>query len=143
MIVVPFETAHFHQLRLQPSQEWLGDALSPDTLLQMTKGQAYTIYAGEKVAAVAGVLEYHPKRAHAWAIIDRDMGAKFTVLHRIVQRYLALAPYPRIETTVQCDFEAGHRWAKSLGFVVEAACMEAFDEFGNDHTLYRLVRECR
>jgi hypothetical protein len=139
MTVVPFELAHFHQLRLQPSQAWLGEALSEATLAQMAAHQSYTVLAGEKVAAIAGLLPHHEKRAHAWALIDRNLGAKFTTLHRIVKRYLSMmaANYPRIETTVQVDFPQGHRWAKTLGFVVEAPCMSKYDEQGRDHTLYR------
>lgn len=139
MIVVPFEIAHFHQLRLQPSQEWLGSAINTSTIEQMATGQSYTIFAGEKVAAIAGLMEHHKARAHAWALIDRAMGAQFTTLHRIVHRFVALAPYPRVETTVEIGFTAGHRWAKSLGFVVEAERMVAYDQAGNDHTLYRWV----
>ena len=41
--------------------------------------------------------------------------------------------------TVDCEFEQGHRWAKMLGFTMEAERMRAYRPDGGDVALYARV----
>ena len=43
-----------------------------------------------------------------------------------------------IETTVRNDFEAGHRWAKLLGFR-PSGFLRRYDDFGRDYVMYARV----
>lgn len=82
-------------------------------------GPAFTALHGETVLACAGVVEVWAGRALAWALIAEDAGRHMLGIHRAVSGFLMQAPYRRIEATVDEGFEAGHRWLRLMGFVLE------------------------
>lgn len=47
--------------------------------------------------------------------------------------------YRRIEAVVKCEFKAGHRWARFLGFELEAPRMSKWGDDGTDYALYARV----
>jgi len=54
----------------------------------------------------------------------------------LVKRFLDGCYLHRIEMTVDCDFPQGHRWAKMLGFTMEAERMRGYRPDGGDCALY-------
>lgn len=106
-----------------------------------TSGFSYTMMGGGEVLGCAGVLPYWPGRGEAWTILSGDCGKYFISMHKAVKRFLDICPFKRVEATVDCYFEEGHRWIKMLGFELEAPRMRKYTEDGGDYSLYSRIRE--
>lgn len=137
MMIEPFNISHFYRLDVQPGQRWVASRLDAATLKAIAKTEAFAAITPERVLCCAGLLRVHDGRAVAWALLGNDIAPFLRGIHRATLRLFRLSGYRRIETTVERDFEQGHRWARLLGFEVEAECMAGFGEDGRDHTLYR------
>ena len=48
--------------------------------------------------------------------------------------------YKRLEVSVFVEFKAAHRWARLLGFEVEAPLARCYDPSGRDYVLYVRIR---
>jgi hypothetical protein len=133
---VPFRRWHLAWL------EERGDAaeatdykMSPEAIRELEKSPAWTgIYEGEPIAC-GGVLELWPGRFQAWAFLNKGSARHMGWITRQAHQVLAEAK-GRIELSVRCDFAAGHRWARLLGFEVETPVMKAYGPDGADHTGY-------
>lgn len=137
MNIVPFHVGHYQRMALQPHQAWIGEHVPLADIQMLGRYQSFVGLDGDEVLAIGGLMELHRNRAHAWAMLSTDIGVRIAGLHKVALRMLRASLYPRIETTVQCDFEPARRWVEMLGFEVEAPRMVAYDEAGNDHALYR------
>jgi len=78
-------------------------------------------------------------RGVAWALMSpRVPTSDFVRITRMVRRTLAKAQadgFRRIEASVDCEFENGHRWVKALGFERESL-LQKFSPEGRDHIGY-------
>lgn len=137
MIVVRFEPKHFTEMNLQDKQAWAYGFVTAEDLAGLAEFDAFSAIIGNTVVACAGVVPMHRHRGHCWALLSNNLGVKLLLVHRAIYRYLKICPYRRIETSVECDHVEGHRWAKALGFVLEAERLEAYGENGADHAMYR------
>lgn len=108
--------------------------------IERTQKHSFTVRIENRILACGGIVEYWPGRGEAWAVVDKFCGNDFLIFDRIVRRFLKMAPYRRIEATVPKDFEQGHRWAKMLGFKVEAPTLEGYGFNGEDFSLYAKVK---
>ncbi len=102
-------------------------------------GPAWTATLSEVPMCCGGMFETSAHRAIAWAWMGRCPRPAFLGLHHLVLGILSRCTYHRIETTVRTDYAAGHRWARALGFVEEAARMRSYFPDGNDATLYARI----
>ena len=136
MQVVPFQADHLEQLPLQDSQMHLSGWVSEEQGIVLEGSPSYTaIHDGEPIA-VAGILPCWHGRAIAWAFLS-DIGPRdFLMIHRAVERFLDNCGFNRVEISVDCDFPAAHRWARLLGFEMEANCMRGYGPDGRDCALY-------
>ena len=98
------------------------------------------------MAGCAGILPQWPGRAIAWALLTRELTARhFLRVHHKVLNVLLGAHgrgARRIETTVDAGFDAGHRWARALGFSPEGL-MRSYSPEGRDHVLYARIAPTR
>lgn len=101
---------------------------------------SYTIIVDGDIAAVAGVAEYWPGRAEAWAVLHPSCKKHFFTVHNVVKRFLGICPVTRIEAAVEVGFEQGHRWVRALGFNLENVRARAFLPGGRDASLYAMVK---
>jgi hypothetical protein len=133
MRIVPFEPEHLQTLLLQPSQAMLQPTLSDPEYGQSLAhaGPAYSLVDGDVVFASAGFVPQWRDRAVVWALISAEVSPHMVTLTRAVRRALQLHHFRRVETSVACDFEQAHRWAKMLGFEREGR-MRAFTPDGQD-----------
>jgi len=140
MKIVQFEPEHLQRLLLQPSQAIMQPTLSDPTYGASLKeaGPAYSLVDGDAVFATAGLIPQWSNRAIAWALVSSEVGPHMVMLHKAVLRVFSLHHFRRIETSVACNFEQGHRWAKLLGFEREGR-MRAFTPEGDDCDLYARV----
>lgn len=124
-------------------QPILAEHITEDQILALVSSKhSYTVVnAYGKVLGVGGIVEKWKGRAEAWAILDQNSREYFLCIHNAVKRFLNGFNVRRIEAEVDCNFEAGHRWMRLLGFKKEADRMRFFDPAGNDCSLYSLVKE--
>lgn len=100
---------------------------------------SYSILVNDQVVACAGVTEYWAGRGEAWAVLDQKCKMNFLTIHNVVKRFLFICPVKRIEAAVDCDFVAGNRWVKALGFKLEVQRLECFFPNGRPATLYSRI----
>lgn len=103
---------------------------------------AYTAFSKEtnRVLGCGGVYEFWKDRGEAWAILSKNCRKEFIAIHNATKRFFDLCSIRRIEVTVDCNFNNAHRWARSLGFQMEAERMRAYHPNGTDCALYARVR---
>ena len=140
MIVVPFTADHMAKIERQDAQLAIGRYLTPEHALALQQHPSFTALDGDRVLACSGVIEVWPGRAIAWAVIAGDLKSKFIGVHKAVSRFLAMAPYSRIEADVDVDFAEGHRWMEKLGFQLECPRMKKFRPDGGDSALYVRIK---
>jgi len=142
MDVVEFKGDHILNMDLQNGQAYLSDWLTPaQAHLLERDGWGYTGVVNGIPIASAGVLPMWQGRGMAWAYISNAAAKeRFLSVHRAVSRFLDMCYLQRIEMTVDCEFEEGHRWARMLGFNMEAERMVAYRPDGGDCSLYARVR---
>lgn len=143
MIVVPYKAEHLMALKMQPGQSYCLPFVTPEYAKALESACAFTAMEGDQVVAVGGIAELWSNRGLAWTFIDRRAGKHFLALHNAVKKILDEAPFRRVEAETPCEFKAGHRWLRMLGFKMEAERMEAFRVDGGDAALYARVNHDR
>lgn len=101
---------------------------------------ALSFWTADDCVGCFGVLPIWPGLGQAWAVFSKAAGPHMLAITRHGVYLRDTVPFKRIQTTVRCDFEDGHRLMKLLGFTVEAERMAAYDLTGRDHALYARVR---
>lgn len=102
--------------------------------------QSWAAVSGERVIAVAGVLDYWPGRGEMWAIFNKPTPLEFFQIHRAAKRFIECLPHKRLEATVECDFKAGHRWIQQLGFHLEAEKLKFYGIGGVHMSMYAKIK---
>jgi RimJ/RimL family protein N-acetyltransferase len=144
---IPFRPEHLAALRLQAAQAYLQPLLARrDYGAALAGPDTWTGIVAGRVIGCAGVLPQWPGRAIAWALLTRELTSRhFLRVHYKVMGVLDEAQRRgsrRIETSVDAGFDAGHRWARALGFRPEGL-MRAYSPDGRDHVLYACVGNAR
>lgn len=138
--VEPFRAQHFDNLCLQGAQAYMGDWLTPENGAALERSQAFSALVGDTVIGCAGVVPVWAGRAVAWSLLAWNVGPHFVHVHRAVARFLDQCEFRRVEISVDCEFAEGHRWARLLGFEMEAERMRGYRPDGGDCALYARVR---
>lgn len=140
MRFAPLRVEHLAALELQAGQAYMGgDISAPGYAEQLLQGQAFTAIAGGEVIGCAGCIEPWDNRGILWALVSANAGRHMTAIHRAAVGFLAQSKLRRIETFVDTEFAAGHRWVQMLGFEREGR-MRAFSPDGRDFDLYARVK---
>lgn len=87
----------------------------------------------------AGVVYTAPNKASAWSLLSPHTGRHMFAITRKVREVLDAHRHVRVEMVVDCDFPEGHRWARMLGFTLEAERMRKSGYSGQDQSLYARV----
>lgn len=130
---VPFKSWHYGWLG--PSAEFGAFETVEPALRELERQNSWTGVVDGQPIICAGTIQQWGSRHIAWAYLSLDTGPHMRWITRQVLRNLA-GVKGRIESTVRMDFEAGHRWAKLLGFHVETPCMKAYGPHGEDFVGY-------
>jgi hypothetical protein len=137
MEVIAFKADHLKELVEQEAQEYLQAYITEDHIKEVEKSKfAFTAKSKGRVVACGGVAELWSGRGAAWAFLDSDCKKEFYAIHLAAKRLLGICPIKRIEATVDIGFKNGHRWVKSLGFILEAPILKAYMPNGGDSSLY-------
>lgn len=142
MDVVDYRADHLARLDVQDNQRDLMRLVTDEQAEALVnEGWSHSCVEGNRVYGCAGIIPLWPGRALAWSYLSlHATGSKFLAVHRAVQRRLNECYIKRIEMTVSYDHEEAHRWARMLGFVMEAPHMEAYLPDGTACSLYARVR---
>lgn len=141
MEIVPYQAEHLMTIALQESQQYLGNYINEDLAKSLEmEDWSWTALDGDEVIGCAGVQPIWQGRGCAWSYISNCGPKQFMTIHKHVKKFLDQCYLKRIEMTVDCRFEQGHRWAKALGFHMEAGRMEAYMPSGMDVSLYARIR---
>jgi hypothetical protein len=140
MIVVPFKAEHYWALEPQEAQKHMRDYADKEGVKTIEQSNAYTILDGDRVIACYGWIDIYPTRALCWAYLSKHVGPHLTGVTKILHRILKVLPHKRLEMEVNCEFEQGHRWAKLLGFTMEAERLRGYRIDGGDSAIYARVR---
>lgn len=143
MNIIPFRPEHLEELKLQPSQAWMQDNMTPEYGAALAAaGPAYTAIVGNGVVGCAGLIPQWQGRALAWALIACEAGPHLLGIVRAIRRGLdVIHPCRRVEAAVCADFAAGHRLMGLLGFTRETPePMRSYTPDGADAVLYAKVR---
>lgn len=136
--VLPFKPDDY--AAIAPPQE--GRDLWEDGATYARHGPAFTGWVDGQVAAVAGVLIYHPGVGHAWAVWGRLGYQHPMFVHRAVCRNLVniiqTHDLVRVDADVLKPFQAGRRWATRLGLKFESEMPKAAPR-GQDFVRYAWV----
>lgn len=145
IVFVPFQPEHLASINVQPRQRADLDAAPASDLAAMAAGReawaAVEVGTGHCFGA-AGILDV-PRcehRAHAWAIVGEDIGPHMPRVVRFMRSVIARYPRRRIEMTVECDWPEGERFARLLGFALEAPRMVGYANHGSDMQLWARLR---
>lgn len=142
MDVVPYQAEHLMMISLQGNQQHIGPFIDENLAKSLEIDDwSWTGLIDGEVIGCSGVLPIWQGRGMAWAYLsDKVSGKNFMTVHRAVKKFLDGCHLKRIEMSVDCRFDAAHRWAKALGFKMEAGRMEAYTPSGMDCSLYARVR---
>ena len=140
MKVVPFQVEHFWAIKPQEAQSYVPERVDARELKPLEFLASFTAMIGDKPVACFGWLEQHKSRAAIWGYLDKDAGEHMTALTRIGKRMVEGLSYRRIEMEVDCEFDAGHRWAKMLGLSLEAERLKGTRTDGGDSSIYARVQ---
>lgn len=139
MRVVPYTPDHLLLIEPQAGQAWASQFITPAVAQDLVGPHSRTVLDDEGlVIACAGLAPLdRGGKFMAWAYVSALVtAASFIRLHHLARGYLARVNARRVEMVVDCDFPAAHRWARALGFQLEAARMRRYDIDGRDCALY-------
>lgn len=140
MIVIPFRAEHFRDIYVQPAQEYVRRYVTAEEVRQLEAQNSFTVVHNNILLACFGWVTVYPTRALLWALIAGNSGPHFVGMTRIAKRLVEGLEFKRLEMEVDCEFEQGHRWAKMLGFTLEAPRLRGFRPDGGDSAIYARVR---
>lgn len=132
--VVPFKRWHYDWLAAAGARAEGGlvSVLDDFTLDQLERGLSWTGVVDGAPVICAGMMQQWKGRHTAWAYVARGTLPHMAWITEETRKRIAAVP-GRVEFTVRKDFRAGQRWAKALGFEVEAPLLRAFGPQGEDH----------
>lgn len=139
MKIEPFKPEHLERLEAQTGRYY--PQISPENRITLGQiGLSFTCLKDDRVLACGGVVQYWENRAEGWCIFDQNLKFEMMGVHRAALRLLETAPFKRIEAVVNSQFYQGNRWAKALGFQVEALRLKNYFADGADANLYSRIR---
>ena len=137
----PLKQGHIALIAAQPDDKHTQLAYLSGAMREVLENEfSFSAFSGNKCLGAAGIIRITPRRGLAWAMLSREAGPHMMALTRKAKRGLDLHPCSRVEMTVLCDFEPGHRWARLLGMDLEAPRMRGSSMSGLDEALYARVR---
>lgn len=141
MEVVPFKAWHFYEIEPQAAQAHVVMTTTAAAVDGIERsGRAYTVLADTCPIACFGSVEVYPHRAVVWCLLDKNVGPLMHGCTRIGRNFVDSLPHDRIEMEVDWEFEAGHRWAKLLGFTKEVERIRCYNVQGGDSSIYSRVK---
>jgi hypothetical protein len=126
---------------MQDAQQWVTQYTNIGALRELENDTAVTLWEDGVPILCTGCMPYWENRAMVWSYVSKGVTRRnFLEIHNLGRQWIESLPHRRLEAYVDCDFEAGHRWAKAMGFEMETARMKAFQINGGDCAMYAKVK---
>ncbi len=138
--LVPFKKEHLEPLMLQKINAHLPKWVRLGHAATMESGYSFTGIVRGEITICGGIDKVWDGRGCLWSVFSDTTKCNFIPTFRGIKRFLNSAPFSRIEMSVPCSFELGHRRAKLLGFELECARAKKYSSSGEDHALYARVK---
>lgn len=106
----------------------------------LSSGISLMAWVEDRCLGAAGLCPINAHKAVAWALMSREVGVYMRPIIRKIQKVIEVSPYVRVEMSVNCDYEAGHMFARLIGMQVEAPRMRKSGVLMDDETLYAMVK---
>lgn len=140
--IVRFKCEHMKDLLDEETQSYFGREMKPEDFKHLESAPfAFSVIHNGKILATMGIFVYWQGRGEAWAFAAKGMTENFVAVHKAAKNLLDSLPVKRIEGAVRCNFRQGHRWARMLGFKLEASCLHSYFPDGSDCTMYAYVKD--
>jgi hypothetical protein len=138
----PFRPEHLNYIQPQAVQRFqqLG-MIEPAYAEFLAAGVSLSAWDGHRCVAAAGIAIIRPYRlALAWALLSRHAGPHMLSITRRCRQVIAQDRTPRIEMSVNADFEQGRRWALAVGMRLETPVpLRKHGANGEDEVIYARV----
>ncbi len=141
--LIPFKAEHLeHILSVGLKDEKITPFILPSHGASIEKmGGYFTITEDQVPLVIGGIKPFWKGRAEAWLLFSKYKTKKFMSLISLINKVIDDSPIKRIEMIIDSDFCEGARWAKILGFKLEAPLLKSYLPTGHDASLYAKVRE--
>lgn len=105
-------------------------------------GHAEVLTLDGKIIYLAGVARVRPFTGCAWAFFTPAASRHMASIAIETRRALNALPFRRVEYFIRRDagLEASERYARALGFQLEAERMRKWHPDGSDYALYARIR---
>lgn len=150
MNFVPYKAEHMAGLDLQDGQARIGPYLAKDYAEALESAKNMHTFTGVhdgRVIVIAGLIDTHKGTAVAWVLLGKGAGKHFLAIHRGARRCLDhFQNMGRLRIEIDADldvspeFDTIPRWAKMLGFELEAPRMRKCRPDGGDCAKYARIR---
>jgi len=133
---------HVRLVQVQPEQQAGRDyVIGHGYEESVINGLSFSAWKNARCVAAGGLFTQWGQHGNAWLMASAEIGPDMTRLTRFTKELFVFSPYKRITITVDCEFEAAHRWATMLGFEMECERMKAYSPTGRDAALYAWIRK--
>ena len=139
MNIIPFKAEHFWGIDVQPAQAYVASRVSPEHVASLEEQCSFTVVVDGSPLVCFGWVQIHPTRALLWTYISARAGKHFVGITRIANKLIRDLKFKRLEMEVDCEFEQGHRWARMLGFELEAERLRGHRMDGGDSAIYARI----
>ena len=138
MEIVPLRAEHCLALSdFAPAHRTL--KMTPEMAVDLEDVGGFAVLDGD-VLAIGGIFQQWRGVGLAWAWLSRSWRRHARAITAAAEAHLSASDLVRIETAVRCDYAAGHRWARRLGFTLETPCARKWGPDGSDYSIYVRVR---
>lgn len=137
-----FSFSHLKLLDVRPEQGQALGVLTSDYGRLLENASTVKISAFYKGACIAcwGLVPLWAGVSEAWMLVSPNLSRGSLSVCRNIMQILDASLEHRIQTSVLCDFEQGHRFVKMLGFRAEGV-MEDFDNVQRSHIRYARLKK--
>ena len=117
-----------------------GQEITAEYAVELEQVGGVTAFDGDTPIGVAGILPMWSGTGLAWALLGLGWRKHARAITNEIIRVLDETELHRIELAVKVDFDAGKRWAKRLGFVLETPVAHKWGPDKLDYSIFARVK---
>lgn len=142
MLIVPATVEHFRQIHAQPAQAGQVAVATDAHFRTLIAEGAQAVVSDAGVWFIGGTIDMGEGRGDCWSVVSSECRARFTVVHRIVRRFMdeKARQYRRLELRADLRCPNADRWALMLGFEFECVLRRYFHD--SDAHLFSRIQRC-
>lgn len=115
-------------------------AVGPALGMIAESGEAWSGWFNNRCIVAGGIFPKWRGTGIVWSLFGANAGRHMVAITRKAQSVIDNSKHRRLEITTLVGFEPAARWARVLGFKVEAPNMPCYDPDGRDMALWAQIR---